>query len=71
LTFYNEIRFQCNRCHFEEIVPVQNTPITTRFHAPQGWTTLKVDDKELQAHLCPTCSDLFVSLMAGLPRAKE
>lgn len=62
LTVAPEVRFRCDRCRTDEVVPLSSTPITTRFNAPGQWLTLKVNDEELLRHLCPSCAELFNDL---------
>ena len=40
-------------------MPIQNTAITTRFHAPEGWITMKINDQDVVNHLCPGCANEF------------
>jgi hypothetical protein len=66
VTTHPETRYQCNRCNVCATLPVQNTPVHTRFGGPSDWTQLVIgtDPSTTPSHLCDKCTIAFAAFMA-------
>ena len=60
MTAQAETRFCCDRCHSEEYIATENTPVNQR--VPHGWLAMTVTERP-HTHLCADCSRDFTLFM--------
>jgi hypothetical protein len=68
MTMHAETRFVCDACADEAVKQTINSPMVTRASAPDGWTTMWLENySDPPRHLCLTCSRTLTALMNGKP----
>jgi rubredoxin len=60
-----EMRFRCDRCGTEDILPMSSGPAAARYDPPSGWVTMRLtaDVSVPAGHLCPECNILLTKFM--------
>ena len=70
MTAQQEVRFACDRCGHEAIIPLANAPVIQRLTAPEDWLTYWLTDTTLAPrHLCSVCRVEYDDFMSTPPKS--
>lgn len=73
MTMQPQMRFLCDRCKTEDVLPMSSGPASGRYDPPVGWVTLRLTaDVSIPAgHLCLDCNTALTKFMEATDGRRE